>query len=67
MTANMAQECRTLASVDNSATTLQTNVNVGGHVWQHVYNIHHQLILKTEKLCLLTSIPSEMPGHHLRA
>lgn len=39
MTANMAQECRTLASVDNSATTLQTNVNVGGHVWQHVYNI----------------------------
>ena len=30
------QECRNVASVINSAKDLQTNVNAGGHIWQHI-------------------------------
>ena len=33
------QECRTLQSVIDSTATPQTNVNQGGHVWQHVYGL----------------------------
>ena len=31
-----AQECRNVASVINSARDPQTNVNAGGHIWQHI-------------------------------
>ena len=51
-----AQECRNLLSVINSARDVQTNVNVGGHLWTQIptllsrprgYNKNHTQLYQT--------------------
>ena len=34
------KQCRTLRSVHESATSIETNIRYGGHIWQHIGDLY---------------------------